>query len=94
MRKGLKQALCHIRRHLNSNIFTGCPAAWLLKKNRTKIGKSIVLLSTKIASWHLIRVMIKATSPPHLRLQDLDQLSGLKGVKMISNIYFIGSVTL
>ena len=32
MRKGLKQALCHIRRHLNSNIFTGCPAAWLLKK--------------------------------------------------------------
>ena len=48
----------------------------------------------QIASRHLIRVMIKATSPPHLRLQDLDQLSGLKGVKMISNIYFIGSVTL
>ena len=50
----------------------------LHKKNRRKIGKSRVLLSTKIASRHLIRVMIKATSPPHLRLQDLDQLSGLR----------------
>ena len=32
-------------------------------KNRRKIGKSIVLLSTKIASLHPIKVIIKAMSP-------------------------------
>ena len=41
-------------------------------KNRIKIGKSIVLLSTKIASLHPIRVIIKAMSPQLLRSRDLD----------------------
>ena len=50
---------------------SACPAAWLLKKigkignsalkNRRKIGKSIVLLLTKIPSLHPIKVIIKAT---------------------------------
>ena len=39
-------------------------------KNRRKIAKSIVLLWTKIASLHPIRVIIKATSPQILRSQD------------------------
>ena len=47
-------------------------------KNRRKIGKSIVLSSTKIASLHLITVIIKATSPQLVRSQDLDQLSQLR----------------
>ena len=47
-------------------------------KNRKKIGKSIVLSSTKIASLHLIRVIIKATSPLLVPSQDLDQLSQLR----------------
>ena len=42
-------------------------------KNRRKIGKSKVLLLTKIASLHPIRVIIKATSPQILCSQDLDQ---------------------
>ena len=42
-------------------------------KNRRKIGKSKVLLSTKIASLHPIRVIIKATNPQILCSQDLDQ---------------------
>ena len=41
-------------------------------KNGRKIGKSIVLLSTKIASLHPIRVIIKAMSPQLLRSRDLD----------------------
>ena len=44
-------------------------------KNRRKIGKSIVLLSTKIDSLHPIRVITKATSPQLLDWQDLYQLS-------------------
>ena len=48
-------------------------------KNRRKIGKSKVLLSTKIASLHPIRVIIKATSPQIVCSQDL-------GVKMMSNV--------
>ena len=36
-------------------------------KNRRKIGKSIVLLSTKIASLHLIRVIIKAKGSLYVR---------------------------
>ena len=67
---------------------TGCLAAWLenrklriekiakignfVLKNGRKIGKSIVLLSTKIASLHPIRVIIKAMSPQLLRSRDLD----------------------
>ena len=47
-------------------------------KNRRKIGKSKVLLSTKIASLHPIRVIIKATSSQILCSQDLDQLSRLR----------------
>ena len=47
-------------------------------KNRRKIGKSKVLLSTKIASLHPIRVIIKATSPQILCSQDLDQLWRLR----------------
>ena len=47
-------------------------------ENRRKIGKSIVLSSTKIASLHLIRVIIKATSPQLLCSQTLDQLSRLR----------------
>ena len=39
-------------------------------KNRRKIGKSIVLLWTKVASLHPIRVIINATSPQILRSQD------------------------
>ena len=46
-------------------------------KNRRKIGESIVLSLTKIASLHLIRVIIKATSPQLVRLQDLDHFSRL-----------------
>ena len=42
------------------------------------MGKSLVLSSTKIASLHLIRVIIKATSPQLLRSQSLDQLSRLR----------------
>ena len=44
-------------------------------KNRTKIGKSIVPLSTKIDSLHPIRVIINAASPQVLCSQDLNQLS-------------------
>ena len=40
-------------------------------KNRRKIGKSIVVSSTKIASLHPIRVIIKATNSQLLCLQDL-----------------------
>ena len=47
-------------------------------KNRRKIGKSKVLLSTKTASLHPVRVIIKATSPHILCSQDLDQLSQLR----------------
>ena len=47
-------------------------------KNRRKMGKSKVPLSTKIASLHPIRVIIKATSPQILCSQDLDQLSWLR----------------
>ena len=47
-------------------------------KNRIKIGQSIVLLSTKIASLHPVGVIIKATSPQLLHSQDLDQLSRLR----------------
>ena len=47
-------------------------------KNRRKIGKSKVLLLTKIASLHPIRVIIKATSPQILCSQDLDQLWRLR----------------
>ena len=50
---------------------------FVLKKRR-KIGKSIVLLSTKIGSLHLIRVIMKTTSPQLLSLQDLDQFSWLR----------------
>ena len=46
--------------------------------NRRKIGKSKVLLSTKIASLQPIRVIIMATSPQILCSQDLDQLSWLR----------------
>ena len=42
------------------------------------MGKSIVLSSTKIASLHLIRVIIKATSPQLVCSQELDQLSQLR----------------
>ena len=44
-------------------------------KNRRKIGKSIVLFSTKIDYLHHSRVIIKPTSPQLLRSQDFDQLS-------------------
>ena len=47
-------------------------------KNRRKIGKSIVLFSTKIDSLHHIREIIKATSPQLLCSQDLDQLSQVR----------------
>ena len=50
---------------------------FVLKKRR-KIGKSIVLLSTKIGSLHLIRVIMKSTSSQLLSLQDLDQFSWLR----------------
>ena len=46
-----------------------------LKKNR-KI--NVVLSPTKIASPHLIRVIMGATSPQLLRSQDLDQLLRLR----------------
>ena len=42
------------------------------------MGKSKVLLSTKIASLHPIRIIIKATSPEILCSKDLDQLSWLR----------------
>ena len=63
-------------------------------KNRRKIGQSIVLLSTKIAFLHLIRVIIKATSPQLARSKDLDQLFLFRRSEMISTVYYIGSVTL
>ena len=47
-------------------------------ENRRKIGKSIVVSSTKIASLHPIRVIKKATNSQLLCLQDLDQLSRLR----------------
>ena len=47
-------------------------------KSRRKIRKSIVLSSTKIASLHLIRVIIKATSPQLVPARDLGQLSQLR----------------
>ena len=47
-------------------------------ENRRKTGKSTLISSTKIASLHLIGVIIKATSPQLLRLQDLDQLYQLR----------------
>ena len=50
---------------------------FVLKSGR-KIGKSIVLLSTKIDSLHPIRVIIKAISPQLLRSQDLDKLSQVR----------------
>ena len=50
-------------------------------KNRRKIGKSIVVSLTKIASLHHIRARIKATNPQLLCLQDLDQLSRLRRSK-------------
>ena len=50
---------------------------FVLKKRR-KIGKSIVLSSTKIGSLHLIMVIMKTTSPQLLSLQDLDQFSWLR----------------
>ena len=40
-----------------------------------------------------LKIILKATSPQLLRTQVSDQLGGL-GVKMISSIKFIGSVTL
>ena len=46
----------------------------LVLKNRRKIGKSIVLFSTRIDSMHPIRVIIMAMSLQLLRLQDLNQL--------------------
>ena len=46
-----------------------------LEKNR-KI--NVVLSSTKIASRHLIRVIMRATSPQLLRSQELDQLLRLR----------------
>ena len=49
-----------------------------VRKNRRKIGKSIVVSSTKIASLHPIRAIIKATNPQLLCLQDLDQLLRLR----------------
>ena len=49
-----------------------------VRKNRRKIGKSTVVSSTKIASLHPIRAIIKATNPQLLCLQDLDQLSRLR----------------
>ena len=49
-----------------------------VRKNRRKMGKSIVVSSTKIASLHPIRAIIKATNPQLLCLQDLDQLSRLR----------------
>ena len=56
-------------------------------KNRRKIGKSIVLSSTKIVSLHPIRVVIKATSPQLLRSQDyLDQLSRLRRSDQYLNV--------
>ena len=63
-------------------------------KNRKKIGKSIVLSSTKIVSLHPIRVVIKAMSPQLLCSQDLDQLSRLRRSDQYLNVKFIGSVTL
>ena len=48
-------------------------------KNRRKIGKPIVLLSTKIASQYPIKIIIKASSPELLCSQDLDQISWLRG---------------
>ena len=68
---------------------TGCPATLRIDKigkignfvlqNRRKIGNLLSnnILSTKIAFLHLIRVIIKATSPQLVRSQDLDQLSRL-----------------
>ena len=56
------------------HIISGCPTAWLLRK----IGKSKVLLLTKISSLDPIRVIIKATSPQILSSQDLDQLWRLR----------------
>ena len=47
-------------------------------KNRRKIGKSIVVSLTKIASLHPIKATIKATNPHLLCLLDLDQLSRLR----------------
>ena len=47
-------------------------------KNRRKIGKSIVLSSTKAVFLHPIRVVTKATSAQLLHSQDLDQLSLLR----------------
>ena len=47
-------------------------------KNRRKIGKSIVLLLTKIASLHPIKVIVNAMSPQILCSQDLGQLSRLR----------------
>ena len=47
-------------------------------KNRKKIGKSKVLLSTKIPSLHPKRVIIKATRPQILCSQDLHQHSRLR----------------
>ena len=47
-------------------------------KSRRKIRKSIVLSSTKIASLHLIRVIIKATGPQLVPARDLGQLSQLR----------------
>ena len=49
-----------------------------LKFEENMIGKSKVLLSTKIASLHPIGVIIKATSPQVLCSQDLDHLSRLR----------------
>ena len=56
-----------------------------------KIGKSLVLLSTKIASLHPITVITKATSPQILFSQDLDQLSPIRRGE---NDQFLGSVML
>ena len=50
------------------------------------MGTSIVLLSTNIAFLHLIRVIIKATSPQLVRSKDLDQLLLLRRSEMISNV--------
>ena len=47
-------------------------------KNRRKIGKSVVLSSTKIASQHPTRVIIKTKSHQLLCSQDLDQLLRLR----------------
>ena len=47
-------------------------------KNRRKIAKSMVLLSTKIDSLQPIRAVIKATSPQLLLSQDLEKLSQVR----------------